>query len=113
MYSNDENKKDINQNERHLFGNHEACVNNCEQLKETTPKERVECELDELNEKIVKLSRFLFGKAIRETKLSNKMIYAMREQLRIMQEYATILQRRLFIWGKTDEELNSPKCIRG
>jgi hypothetical protein len=30
----------------------------------------------------------------------------LEEQLGTMQRYASILQRRLAIWGKTDEELN-------
>ena len=57
-------------------------------------KERVEQELDELNEKIVKLSF--------------RMRDLLREQLNVMQRYAEILQHRLVIWGKTDKELNVP-----
>lgn len=71
-------------------------------------KERMEQELDELNEKIVKLSTFLYGKKIVEAKLSFRMRDLLREQLNAMQRYAEILQHRLVIWGKTDKELNVP-----
>ncbi len=71
-------------------------------------KERVEQELDELNEKIVKLSTFLYSKKIVEAKLSFRMRDLLREQLNVMQRYAEILQHRLVIWGKTDKELNVP-----
>ena len=69
-------------------------------------KERVEKELEELNEKIVKLSSFLYGKKLVEAGLSFRMRDMLSEQLRTMQRYAEILQGRLAIWGKTDEELN-------
>ena len=71
-------------------------------------KERVEQELDELNEKIVKLSTFLYSKKIVEAKLSFRMRDLLREQLNVMQRYAEILQHRLVIWCKTDKELNVP-----
>lgn len=71
-------------------------------------KERVEQELDELNEKIVKLSAFLYSKKIVEAKLSFRMRDLLREQLNVMQRYAEVLQHRLVIWGKTDKELNAP-----
>lgn len=76
-------------------------------------KERVEKELEELNEKIVKLTSFLFGNNILEKKLSNSMIGALYEQLDIMKRYAQILQERLRIWGKTDEEIYPKDCIKG
>lgn len=76
-----------------------------EQTKDTA-KERVEQELDELKEKIVKLSSLLYGKKIIEANLSFRMRDMLSEQLRTMQRYAEILQGRLAIWGKTDEELN-------
>ena len=76
-------------------------------------KARVQEELGDLCVKITKLSTFLFGDGVMNAKLSMDMVYAMHEQLRIMQEYAKILQRRLIIWGKTDEELHSDeKCCR-
>lgn len=72
---------------------------------ETTAKERVEKELEELNEKMTKLSSFLYGKAILTMDLSNEMTYQMETQLCSMQQYAKCLQKRLRIWGKTDKEL--------
>lgn len=76
-------------------------------------KARVQEELGDLCVKISKLSTFLFGDGVMNAKLSMDMVCAMHEQLRIMQEYAKILQRRLIIWGKTDEELHSDdKCCR-
>lgn len=84
----------------------ETCEN-----KELTAKERVQVELKELNEKIVKLSAFLYSeKAIAED-LSYEMRRAMRDQLRCMSDYAIALQHRLAIWGKTDKELNGEICI--
>lgn len=75
-----------------------------EQTKDTA-KERVEQELAELNEKIVKLTSFLYSKKIIEANLSFRMRDMLSEQLRTMQRYAEILQGRLAIWGKTDKEL--------
>lgn len=69
-------------------------------------KERVEKELDELNEKIVKLTSFLYGRELAAAGLSCAMKDCLEEQLGTMQRYASILQRRLAIWGKSDEELN-------
>lgn len=80
----------------------EKCVQSEE--KELTAKERVQFELDELNQKIVKLSAFLFGSAIVEKKdISNAMKGLLRRQLVQMQDYAQTLQDRLAIWDKTDE----------
>lgn len=73
---------------------------------ETTAKQRVEQELEELNEKIVKLSGFLFGSKLITANLSAKMVCEMRDQLRAMEDYAFRLQRRLLIWDKTDQQLN-------
>ena len=79
-----------------------------------TAKERVEHELDELNEKIVKLSSFLYSKKIIEANISFRMRDMLSEQLRTMQRYAEILQGRLAIWGKTDKELcNDEKVCHG
>ena len=58
-------------------------------------KERVEKELDELNEKIVKLTSFLYGRKLAAAGLSYAMKDCLEEQLGIMQRYASILQRRL------------------
>ncbi len=73
---------------------------------ETTAKQRVEQELEELNEKIVKLSGFLFGSKLITANLSTQMVCEMRDQLRAMEDYAFRLQRRLLIWDKTDKQLN-------
>ena len=72
---------------------------------ETTAKERVEKELEELNEKMTKLSSFLYGTAILAMSLSEEMTCQMESQLYSMQQYAKCLQKRLRIWGKTDKEL--------
>lgn len=73
-----------------------------EEIKEkvypTTAKERVEQELDELNEKIVNLTRFLYGSKIKEGVVNFKMLYLMKQQLKQMQAYAETLQDRLMIW---------------
>lgn len=73
-----------------------------EEIKEkvypTTAKERVEQELDELDEKIVKLTRFLYGSKIKEGVVNFKMLYLMKQQLKQMQAYAETLQDRLMIW---------------
>ncbi len=74
-------------------------------MAETTAKERVEKELEELNEKMTKLSSFLYGNKILTTDISEEMTYQMETQLYSMQQYAKCLQKRLRIWGKTDKEL--------
>ena len=74
-------------------------------MGETTAKERVEQELEELSGKIVKLSAFLFGNKILAANVSGEMQYQIKRQLVAMQEYAETLQTRLRIWDKTDEEL--------
>ncbi len=76
-----------------------------ENIVKDEAKERVEVELLALKEKIVKLSDFLFGTKITSVKISYRMRSLMRRQLDSMQTYAEILQERLAIWGKTDEEL--------
>lgn len=70
-------------------------------------KQRVEQELAELNEKIVKLTAFLFGGDIVNMDISEHMRFLLRKQLNIMQEYADVLQERLKMWDKTDEELKN------
>ena len=68
-------------------------------------KERVEKELLDLNEKIVKLATFLYSPALKKVNLSRTMIELEKEQLREMQRYSEILQQRLDIWGKPEEEI--------
>lgn len=70
-------------------------------------KQRVEQELAELNEKIVKLTAFLFGGDIVNMDISEHMRFLLRRQLNVMQEYADVLQERLRTWDKTDEELKN------
>lgn len=70
-------------------------------------KQRVEQELAELNEKIVKLTAFLFGGDIVNMNIADNMRFLMRRQLNVMQEYADVLQERLRTWDKTDEELKN------
>ena len=70
-------------------------------------KQRVEQELAELNEKIVKLASFLFGGDIVNMDISDHMRFLLRRQLNVMQEYADVLQERLRAWDKTDEELKN------
>lgn len=74
-------------------------------------KKRVEEELIALKEKIVKLSDFLFGTKIGSVNVSYRMRSLLRRQLESMQTYAEILQERLRIWGKTDEELRKGEPI--
>lgn len=84
-------------------------MNDCCEMtadREPTAKERVQYELDELKERIVKLSAFLYSEKAIAKEISYEMRNAMRDQLRHMSEYAICLQHRLAIWDKTDEELN-------
>lgn len=80
-----------------------------EEIKEKvypkTAKERVEQELDELNEKMVKLTRFLYGRKITEGVVTAEMRELMKKQLSYMQAYAETLQDRLMIW-----DVYNPKC---
>ena len=73
-----------------------------EEIKEkvypTTAKERVEQELDELNEKMVKLTCFLYGRKITEGVVTAEMRALLKQQLGHMQAYAETLQDRLMIW---------------
>lgn len=64
----------------------------------TTEKERVEQELDELHEKILKLTCFLYGRKIPERVVTPEMRELMKQQLKHMQAYAGTLQDRLIIW---------------
>lgn len=75
-------------------------------------KQRVEQELAELNEKIVKLTAFLFGGDIANMDISDNMRFLLRRQLNGMQEYADVLQERLRTWDKTDEELKNEMHLK-
>ena len=79
-----------------------SIVSTKEEIKEkdypNTAKERVEQELDELNEKIVNLTRFLYGRKITEGVVNSKMLDLLKQQLKHMQAYAETLQNRLTIW---------------
>lgn len=86
------------------------CENTCfESEKPKTSSEaameRVQTELRELNEKIVKLTAFLYSEKSISSGLSGEMLSLMRCQLDSMKSYAENLQRRLAIWGLSDEEL--------
>ena len=75
-------------------------------------KQRVEQELAELNEKIVKLTAFLFGGDIVNMDISDNMRFLLRRQLNVMQEYADVLQERLRTWNKTDEEIRNEMLLK-
>ena len=75
-------------------------------------KQRVEQELAELNEKIVKLTSFLFGGDIVNMDISDHMRFLLRRQLNVMQEYADVLQERLRTWDKTDEEIKNEMHLK-
>ena len=75
-------------------------------------KQRVEQELAELNEKIVKLTAFLFGGDIVNMDISNHMRFLLRRQLNVMQEYADVLQERLRTWDKKDEEIKNEMHLK-
>lgn len=75
-------------------------------------KQRVEQELAELNEKIVKLTAFLFGGDIVNMDIADNMRFLMRRQLNVMQEYADVLQERLRTWNKTDEEIKNEMHLK-
>lgn len=78
---------------------------NCVKSAADEAKERVEEELSDLCEKMSKLTVFLYGNGRVKANLSDNMIKLMTRQLDIMKSYATTLQTRLSIWGKSDEEL--------
>ena len=75
-------------------------------------KQRVEQELAELNEKIVKLTVFLFGGDIVNMDIADNMRFLLRRQLNVMQEYADVLQERLRTWDKTDEEIRNEMHLK-
>ena len=75
-------------------------------------KQRVEQELAELNEKIVKLTAFIFGGDIVNMDIADNMRFLLRIQLNVMQKYADVLQERLRTWDKTDEELKNEEHLK-
>lgn len=87
-------KEELMQNEMNCAGN-----------AADEAKERVQRELFDLNEKIIKLTAFLYGPNISQAVLSHEMVDLMESQLSTMTQYEKLLQRRLAIWGKSDEEL--------
>lgn len=80
---------------------------NCESKASDEARERVEEELSDLCEKMSKLMVFLYGEGRVKANLSDNMIKLMTRQLDIMKNYATTLQTRLSIWGKSNKELES------
>ena len=74
-------------------------------------KQRVEQELEELNEKIVKLTSVLFDDHI-VMDISDNMRFLLRRQLNVMQEYSYVLRERLRTWDKTDEELKNEMHLK-
>lgn len=80
---------------------------NCESKAADEARERVEEELSDLCEKMSKLTVFLYGEGRVKANLSDNMINLMTRQLDIMKNYATTLQTRLSIWGKSNKELES------
>lgn len=75
------------------------------QTSSDAAKERVENELLDLNEKIVKLATFLYSPALKKANLSHTMIMLLQDQLHVMQQYSEILEQRLDIWGKAEEKI--------
>lgn len=71
----------------------------------TETKQRVVNELQDLQQKIVKLSLFLFSTKTLDLKISKHQLNLMGDQLRFMQDYARILISRLACWDLTDEEI--------
>ena len=63
----------------------------------TTPKERVEIELQELNAKTINLHEFCDSE-IFHNKLCSEAQFLLVTQLKTMQAYSNILTRRLEIW---------------
>ena len=72
-------------------------------MGEDEVKKRVEQELQDLSEKIQKLSAFLYSRKALD--VSGQMRQTMEDQLHSMESYARALQHRIKIWGKTDEEI--------
>ena len=75
------------------------------QTSSDAAKERVEKELLDLNEKIVKLATFLYSPALKKANLSRTMIMLEKDQLHVMQQYSEILEQRLDIWDKAEEKI--------
>lgn len=62
----------------------------------TTAKERVEREKNDLAKKIRALTAFIFNDSA--STVSKEMLYLLKQQLGIMQEYYNVLCERLQIW---------------
>lgn len=77
---------------------------NQNEARELTPKERVQQELVDLKNKILRLTAVLYGETLQAKGISKDMMRLMEDQLRVMQVYATILQNRLAHW---DDEVNN------
>ena len=75
------------------------------QTSSDAAKERVEKELLDLTEKIVKLATFLYSPALKKANLSHTMIMLLQDQLHVMQQYSEILEQRLDIWDKAEEKI--------
>ena len=75
-----------------------------EPTTEASPKARVEHELEELAEKIGKISQYIYGD-MNFANLSNSMQRLLWRQKKLMEEYASVLVLRLKIWDKTDVEV--------
>lgn len=75
------------------------------QTSSDAAKERVEKELLDLNEKIVKLATFLYSPTLKKANLSHTMIMLLQDQLHVMQQYSEILEQRLDIWDKAEEKI--------
>lgn len=73
--------------------------------KNDAAKQRVVEELDELLERVTKLIKFAYSTKPAEQGLSRSMVSAMKNQARIMIEYANELQHRLSIWDKSETEI--------
>lgn len=94
----------VTENQKEEFMQNEM---NCESKASDEARERVEEELSDLCEKMSKLTVFLYGEGRVKANLSDNMINLMARQLGIMKDYATTLQTRLSIWGKSNKELES------
>lgn len=82
------------------------------EAKETTPKERVQIELKELQTKIDKLSSFaLSHEKLEKAGITMSMRGLLIAQIRAMREYENILVFRLLIWDEPEEEIKKMNLI--
>ena len=68
-------------------------------------RQRVIEELNEVSERISKLVKFTLSEKF--STLTDDMQYLMKDQLRVMLEYGSILRERLYIWDKPKKEHNN------